>query len=85
MTSDSIVAQGWQALAAYERVGSLVELIDVLRSIRASRDPNDDKFLDAAVNGRANVIVTGDKDLLDLNPFRGTAIVTPADYLARET
>jgi predicted nucleic acid-binding protein len=31
------------------------------------------------------VIVTGDKDLLDLNPFRGIAIVTPADYLARET
>ena len=30
-------------------------------------------------------IVTGDKDLLDLHPFRGIAIVTPADYLARET
>jgi predicted nucleic acid-binding protein len=30
-------------------------------------------------------IVTGDKDLLDLHPFRGIAIVTPAVYLARET
>jgi putative PIN family toxin of toxin-antitoxin system len=68
-----------------ERVASLVEIIDVLQSIRASRDPKDDKFLEAAVNGRADVIVTGDKDLLDLNPFRGVAIVTPADYLARET
>jgi predicted nucleic acid-binding protein len=28
-------------------------------------------------------MVTGDKDLLDLSPFRGVAIVTPADYLAR--
>jgi putative PIN family toxin of toxin-antitoxin system len=68
-----------------ERVASLVEIIDVLQSIRASRDPMDDKFLEAAVNGRADVIVTGDKDLLDLNPFRGIAILTPVDYLARET
>lgn len=71
--------------ALLERVASLVEIIDVLQAIRASRDPKDDKFLEAAVNGRADVIVTGDKDLLDLNPFRGIAILTPADYLARET
>lgn len=71
--------------ALLERVVSLVEIIDVLQSIRASRDAKDDKFLEAAVNGRADVIVTGDKDLLDLNPFRGVAIVTPAEYLALET
>jgi len=71
--------------ALLERVASLVEIIDVLQPIRASRDPKDDKFLEAAVNGRADVIVTGDKDLLDLNPFRGITIVTPATYLARET
>jgi predicted nucleic acid-binding protein len=70
---------------ATERVASLVEIIDVLQSIRESRDPKDDKFLEAAVNGRADVIVTGDKDLLDLNPFRGIAILTPAAYLARES
>lgn len=70
--------------ALLERVASLVEIIDVLQAIRASRDPRDDKFLEAAVNGRADVIVTGDKDLLDLNPFRGIAIMTPADYLARD-
>jgi uncharacterized protein len=71
--------------ALLQRVASLVEIVEVLQHIRASRDPKDDKFLDAAVNGRADVIVTGDKDLLDLNPYRGIAIVTPADYLARET
>jgi putative PIN family toxin of toxin-antitoxin system len=70
--------------ALLERVTSLVEIIDVLQTIRASRDPKDGKFLEAAVNGRADVIVTGDTDLLDLNPFRGIAIVTPAAYLARE-
>jgi putative PIN family toxin of toxin-antitoxin system len=71
--------------ALLERVASLVEIIDVLQPIRASRDPRDDKFLEAGVNGRADVIVTGDRDLLDLNPFRGIAIQAPADYLARET
>ena len=71
--------------ALLERVASLVEIIDVLQAIRASRDPKDDKVLEAAVNGRADVIVTGDKDLLELNPFRGIAILTPADYLARES
>ena len=70
--------------ALLQRVAALVEIIDVLQPIRASRAPKDDKFLEAAVNGRANVIVTGDRDLLDLHPFRGIAIVTSADYLARE-
>jgi putative PIN family toxin of toxin-antitoxin system len=71
--------------ALLQRLASLVEIIEVLQPVLASRDPKDDKFLEAAVNGRADVIVTGDTDLLDLNPFRGIAIVTPADYLARET
>ncbi|MGH9202296.1 MAG: putative toxin-antitoxin system toxin component, PIN family [Vicinamibacterales bacterium] len=71
--------------ALLQRVASLVEIIDVLQPIRASRDPKDDKFLEAGVNGRADVILTGDRDLLDLSPFRGIAIVTPADYLTRET
>jgi putative PIN family toxin of toxin-antitoxin system len=69
--------------ALLERIASIVEIIDVLQRIRASRDPNDDKFLEAAVNGRADVLVTGDKDLLELNPFRGIVIASPADYLAR--
>src|SRR5438034_11144352 len=70
--------------ALLERVASLVEIIDVLQSIRASRDPKDDKFLDAAVNGRADVLVSGDKDLLALHPFRGIAILTPASYVDRQ-
>lgn len=70
--------------ALLQRVASLVEIVEILQPIRASRDPKDDKFLEAAVNGRADVVVTGDKDLLDLNPFRGIAILTPASYLARE-
>jgi uncharacterized protein len=65
-----------------QRIAAIVEIVEVLQTIRACRDPKDDKFLEAAVNGRANVIVTGDRALLRVNPFRGIRIVTPAGYLA---
>jgi putative PIN family toxin of toxin-antitoxin system len=59
----------------------LCTLVPIPTPIRACRDPRDDKFLEVAVHGRADAIVTGDADLLALNPFRGIAILTPAAYL----
>ena len=67
------------------RLAPLIEIIEVVQHIRASRDPDDDKCLDVAINGRADVVVTGDKDLLDLNPFRGIKILTPAGGSERST
>ena len=67
------------------RLAPLVEIVEVVQLIRASRDPSDDKFLEAAVNGRADVVVSGDRDLLELNPFRRIAILTAAAYLDRQT
>jgi uncharacterized protein len=64
-------------------LGRIAELVPIVRVLRACRDPDDDKFLEAAVNGRADVIMTGDRDLLALDPFRKIAIITPAGYLAR--
>jgi putative PIN family toxin of toxin-antitoxin system len=58
------------------------QLIDISAPIRACRDPRDDKFLEVAVHGRANAIITGDADLLALHPFHGIEIVSPADFLA---
>ncbi|MGD0629861.1 MAG: putative toxin-antitoxin system toxin component, PIN family [Terracidiphilus sp.] len=60
------------------------EAVPILYSIRACRDPKDDKFLEVAVYGQADAIVTGDQDLLDLHPFRGIAILTPRAYLGLE-
>jgi predicted nucleic acid-binding protein len=51
--------------------------------VQICRDPKDDKFPDVAIDGRADLIVTGDTDLLVLHPFEGIGIVTPAAYLAR--
>lgn len=69
--------------ALLSRLAPLVEIVEIVQEIRASRDRSDDKFLEASVNGRADVLVTGDADLLELRPFRGIAIVTPSGYLKR--
>ena len=49
----------------------------------ACRDPDDDWVLATAVAGEAEVIVTGDADLLDLLAFRGIAILSPRGFLER--
>ena len=48
---------------------------EIQEKIQACRDVKDDKFLELAVNGNADVIVTGDADLLVLNPFREIEII----------
>ncbi|MCU0703671.1 MAG: putative toxin-antitoxin system toxin component, PIN family [Fimbriiglobus sp.] len=56
--------------------------VDILTPVVACRDPNDDMFLEVAVNGAADYLVSGDADLLALHPFRGIPVVSPADFLA---
>ncbi len=51
-------------------IGRVAERVPIIHRIEACRDPGDDKFLELAVNGRADVVVTGDRDLLVLDPFR---------------
>jgi uncharacterized protein len=45
------------------------------------RDPKDDKYLALALAAKAKVIVSGDIDLLVLNPFHGIIIVKSSDFL----
>jgi putative PIN family toxin of toxin-antitoxin system len=47
----------------------------------ANRDPKDDKFLECALEGEADYIVTGDEDLLTLTQFHGIPIVRPFDFV----
>jgi putative PIN family toxin of toxin-antitoxin system len=60
-----------------------VELIEIKEEITDCRDPKDNKFLELAVCGDANCIISGDKDLLELNPFRGIAVLKPDEFLKR--
>ena len=61
----------------------VAERVIVTALIKACRDPKDDKFLEVALNGEANVILTGDRDLLALHPFRGVDILSPREYIER--
>lgn len=56
------------------------QLVEIIESIRVCRDPKDDQVLELAVGGRADWIITGDADLLVLDPFRGIRIIAPADF-----
>lgn len=60
------------------------ELVDITEEVRVCRDPKDDKFLSLAMSGNADCIITGDKDLLVLHPFRNILILTPADFVSRD-
>ena len=48
----------------------------------ASKDPDDDKYIAAAIEGRAGFIVAGDSDLLDLKEYDGIRIVRPRAFLS---
>jgi len=63
------------------KLGGVARLIDIRWQDAVCRDPRDDKFLHVAVNGEADVLITGDADLLVLHPFHGVRILTPADFL----
>ena len=65
------------------RLQPIIEIVPVIQVVSVCRDPRDNMFLEAAVNGQADVLVTGDKDLLALRPFSGLEILTPAEYLTR--
>ncbi|MES2677940.1 MAG: putative toxin-antitoxin system toxin component, PIN family [Pseudomonadota bacterium] len=61
-------------------IKSIAEFITIQERINKCRDKKDNQFLEVAVSGNANLIITGDKDLLVLNPFRNINILSPADF-----
>ncbi|MBM3298327.1 MAG: putative toxin-antitoxin system toxin component, PIN family [Deltaproteobacteria bacterium] len=68
-----------QFLAAFIRDATVV---DVSEDLTDCRDAKDNKFLELAVEGHATCIVSGDRDLLALNPFRGIRILTPKEFVS---
>ena len=71
-------AQRLEFLAALIREA---ELVDVTEVVTECRDPKDNKFLELAVSGKATCIISGDKDLLALHPFRGIPVIAPQVFL----
>ena len=64
------------------RVYRKAELVSPLERIsNIQPDPKDDKFLEAAIAGKVDFIVSGDKHLLDLKEFRSIPIITGREFL----
>lgn len=57
-------------------------LVTVTATIQVCRDPLDNHILELAVSGGATCIVSGDRDLLVLDPFQGIRILAPDAFLA---
>ena len=76
-------------LSLHKRLTAIQDLKDILKfipvtiTITACRDPKDNKFLELAIEAGAACIITGDKDLLVLTPFREIPILTASEFLER--
>ena len=68
-----------------EKVASFLRLnalfVKPSEKISLCRDPKDNIVLECAVAGKSKFIVTGDKDLLDLKPFRNIHILRVKEFL----
>lgn len=62
-------------------LGGIARLVPITHRVAACRDPKDDKFLHVALNGEADAIISGDRDLLVLHPFHDVSILTPTAFL----
>ncbi len=63
---------------------SVATLLRVTHKVKACRDPKDDMYLELALSGKADCIVTGDPDLLALNPFENIPIISPKEFLEKD-
>ncbi len=61
------------------------EWVSITGAKLGCRDPDDDKFLETALLGEADCLITGDRDLLAMSPYREIPILTPAASLALPT
>lgn len=70
-------------LAVLKEFKELVIFSGISEPITACRDPKDNKYLELAISANAACIISGDKDLLTLHPFRGIPILNAADFISK--
>ena len=68
-----------ETLAEYPGFLRVIRIPIVLAAV--CRDPDDNMVLECALEGHAQYIVSGDKDLLELKEFRGIRLVRAAEFL----
>jgi putative PIN family toxin of toxin-antitoxin system len=70
-------------MAFIENIITNAFTVEISEIITACRDPKDNMFLSLAVSASADAIISGDKDLLVLNPFKNIPILSPADFFEK--
>jgi len=65
----------------FEDIVMLAEFVTGQPIESVSEDPDDDKYIAAAIEGRASFVVSGDPDLLDIKEHQGVRIVNPRAFL----
>ena len=69
----------YRFLASFKKMSNLLDTSSIITDCR---DPKNNKFLELAIDGNADYIITSDPDLLILHPYLGISIVTPAQFLS---
>jgi putative PIN family toxin of toxin-antitoxin system len=65
-------------VGAINDIRKVVEIVHPLQEVKAVRDPDDDKILECALEAKAGVVLSFDKDLLDMKEYKGIKIVHPS-------
>ena len=71
---------GREVSMSLDIICSAMEIIPAQSRVKVCRDPDDDKFISCAMDGRCYYIVSGDKDLLTLKRYLGVRIVTVSEF-----
>ena len=67
-----------------ETIEEYADFVNVQTQVEVCGDPKDNFLLSLSVDGNADILLTGDKDLLDLAKFGETTIITISDFLQDE-
>jgi putative PIN family toxin of toxin-antitoxin system len=86
---EDVITKKFPALSSnFERINKLIrkkfKIVKPKRSIHIVADEDDNRVLEAAVEGRCSHIVTGDKELLDLGVYKEIKIVTADQFLNKK-
>ena len=63
-----------------EKIFSSLKSFEIKSDLKICRDPDDDKFINCAIDAKAIYIVSGDNDLLTIKNFAGIEIVTAREF-----
>lgn len=68
-------------LNTYQNIVTLTDIDDSLKSLSVCRDPDDDEFIRIALQKKSKIIVSEDKDLLDIVRYQDVRIIKPAKFI----